>query len=639
MTTLSPVFLAESDTIWRGLRLMEHQARALGAAQESRLLIEAPTGGGKTWTAAVPLVEASDHGEGAIFVYPTNALADDQERSLCDLAERAGCAVGIVQSDGSWRGAPSAHVLICRVHAGMLDDVHTDLGGRFRGQQLSRLFQQLPPKPVWLVTNPDTLYLLLTARYALSPQIWSRVEPSRTLVLDEFHLYRGPALMRALCLIELAQRLLEVDRVRILSATLPAKTRELLERRLGFSRIEARPASHGRPVQHEVGFRVEAAEWQRATDGMTDVIAEQIGTLRDEARTNPGVPLVALRLSVLSAIALEDALAARGIRHEEIGVYRGLSSRAIRAMDGKSLVIGTSALEVGVDFKTTRLLFEAGSASSFAQRLGRVGRHQPGHAHFFTGARVADGLSHLGEGASRQEIFDRVSRLLGDDDELSEFVLSPWGAAVAAASFDALRSFATKRGNGELLVTVQSAEREIGVKLFANQLLLLTETVSHAVRRTLRNSLFRGTGGAIEVFDVRERMRRGSAELARYEVDLPTFYRRARWEETSGVSSNPTVRAWGSPRRVSLTLRGLTFVESGLHAPTPEQVELRIDGMATQWEKCLLERPHIVGLFPETIRSRLSWRETCFDSDGGRVALLDDDALVAAYISSRNSAT
>lgn len=637
MTVLNPVYLRESETTWRGLRLMEHQARALGAARESRLLIEAPTGGGKTWTAAAPLIEAVDHGEGAIFVYPTNALADDQEHSLCDLAERAGCPVGIVRPDGSCSGAPSAHLLICRVHAGMLDDVQADLGGRFRGQQLSRLLQQLPPKPVWFVTNPDTLYLLVTARYALAPQIWSRLEPSRTLVLDEFHLYRGPALIRALCLIELACRLLGVDRVRILSATLPVKTRELLERRLGFARIEARPASQGRPVQHEVELKIEAAEWQRATDRMTDIITQQIGALRREALKNPGVPLVALRLSVLSAIALEDALADRGIRHEEIGVYRGLSSRAIRAMDGKSLVIGTSALEVGVDFKTTRLLFEAASATSFAQRLGRVGRHQPGRAHFFTGARVADALSQLGEGASRQEVLERVGRLLGEDDELSDFVVSPWGAAVALAVFDALRSFATKHGNTDLVAMIEDAQRGIGARLFGSDQLIETGIVSRAVRRTLQESVFRGTGGVVEVFDVREKVRRGAAELARYEVDLATFYRRARWEDASETVTCPVIHSWGSPRQVSLALRGVTFGESGLHAPSPDQLELRVEGGATPWEKFLRERSRVVGLFPEAIRARLSWRETCFDSDSGRVALLDDNALVAAYLSSRGS--
>lgn len=58
------------------------------------------------------------------------------------------------------------------------------------------------------MTNPDTLYLLCTANYGLSPQIWSRLHTCRSIVFDEFHLYRGPMLVRALALIQLVGLLL-----------------------------------------------------------------------------------------------------------------------------------------------------------------------------------------------------------------------------------------------------------------------------------------------------------------------------------------------------------------------------------------------------------------------------------------------
>jgi CRISPR-associated helicase Cas3 len=625
--------------MWRGLRLMDHQARALDSGQAPNLLVEAPTGGGKTWAAAVPLLDVADRGEGAFFVYPTNALADDQQQSLCDLANLAGSPAGIVQPDGTWSGDPSPRILICRIHASMLDDVQTELGSRFRGEQLSRLLQRLPPKPVWFITNPDTLYLLATARYAVSPQIWSRLEPCRTLIFDEFHLYRGATLMRALCLMVLGRHLFGINRVRILSATLPAKTRELLEQQFDFECIEASVAAKGRVVQHEIRLEVEAAEAERATESMAEIIAAEIEALRSETRLNRRVPLVALRLSVLSAIQLEDALAARTIHYQEIGVYRGLSSRAIRAMNGKTLVVGTSALEVGVDFDTTRLLFEAASASSFAQRLGRVGRHRPGIARFFTSYRVAEALSRLVEQTPRDCLHDCMRKILGDDDDLADFLFSPWGWAVAKAAFDALRSFALRYESDDLAATADRAETDFAAKLFQGQPPDLSGSLSRAVRRALRSSMgFRGNNGSVEVFDVRERDRRGTAELATYEVDLATFYRRGRWQDTRRTSTRPVILGWGSSREVFITLQGITFAESGLHAPPGDKIELRIDGKATYWEKLLREHTHILGMFPETLRRHLSWRETCFDSDDGRVVLLDDDALVAAHIWSRISA-
>jgi len=39
------------------------------------------------------------------------------------------------------------------------------------------------------------------------------------------------------------------------------------------------------------------------------------------------------------------------------------------------LVVGTSAVDVGVDFRIHLLIFEAGDSAIFVQRLGRLGRH------------------------------------------------------------------------------------------------------------------------------------------------------------------------------------------------------------------------------------------------------------------------
>jgi len=49
---------------------------------------------------------------------------------------------------------------------------------------------------------------------------------------------------------------------------------------------------------------------------------------------------------------------------------------------------------------------------------------------------------------------------------------------------------------------------------------------------------FRGGPGSVEVYDVRERDRRGSDDLATYELDLVTFLRIARWK-TAGSAGQP----------------------------------------------------------------------------------------------------
>jgi DEAD/DEAH box helicase len=612
--------------------LMVHQATSLDLAEKPRVVLEAPTGAGKTWAGAVPLLDAADRGESAIFVYPTNALADDQQASLAALIRRAERVPGVVGSDGRVDPA-GADIMLWRLHAGVLDESREHVGGRSRGQTISRILEKLPPKPLWLVTNPDTLFLLCTARYGLSPQIWSRLQGCRSLVLDEFHLYRGPTLVRALALIELAGLLLGVDRIRVLSATLPSSVLDLLQKRFSFESIRPCPASNGRIVQHEIELDSAAVSGEAATDRIVDEIASRLATLRSE-RASGRVPLLVLRQSVLATVILEDRLAGRGIDRAEIGIYRGLSSRAIRSIDGKTLVLGTSSLEVGVDFDTSRLIFEALTAPSFAQRLGRLGRHGAGQALFLTNARVADVLSQLGD-CDRPTLLMTVAGVLAQDDDLAGFATSPWGFVVADATFRALEA----KGR-ELVAPKEFFDRVAEVRNgFVAALGVAQARPGEVVSRKVRDRLaaastFRGDVGSVEVYDVRERDRRGTDELARYDLDLCLFYRRACWQGAPD-DGDPLISGYSKPRPLSLRLDMDPPPGFGLHAPQSEQLQLRVDGKATQWESLLREREHVVGLFPASLRGSLSWREDVFDSDDHRIALLDDDAIVAAYVFGR----
>jgi hypothetical protein len=611
---------------------MVHQATSLDLAEKPRVVLEAPTGAGKTWAGAVPLLDGADRGESAIFVYPTNALADDQQASLAALIRRAERVPGVVGSDGRVDPA-GADIMLWRLHAGVLDESREHVGGRSRGQTISRILEKLPSKPLWLVTNPDTLFLLCTARYGLSPQIWSRLQNCRSLVLDEFHLYRGPMLVRTLVLIELAGLLLGVDRIRVLSATLPLSVLDLLQKRFSFESIRPCPASNGRIVQHEIELDSAAVSHEAATARIVDDVMAQLAALRSE-RTSGRVPLLVLRQSVLATVFLEDELARRGLDRAEIGIYRGLSSQAVRSIDGKTLVLGTSSLEVGVDFDTSRLVFEALTAPSFAQRLGRLGRHGPGQALFITNARVADVLSRLGD-CDRPTLLMTVAGVLAQDDDLADFATSPWGFVVADSTFRALEGKGRKlAAPGEFFDRIVKV-RDAFVAALGVAKSRPGEVVSRKVRdRLAAASTFRGDVGSVEVYDVRERDRRGTDELARYDLDLCLFYRRACWQGAPG-DGDPLISGYSKPRPLSLRLDMDPPPGFGLHAPQSEQLQLRVDGKATQWESLLREREHVVGLFPASLRGSLSWREDVFDSDDHRIALLDDDAIVAAYVFGR----
>lgn len=72
-------------------------------------------------------------------------------------------------------------------------------------------------------------------------------------------------------------------------------------------------------------------------------------------------------------LRLRSDLAAHGIT---VGENTGLTSRSQRIESYTcDLLVGTSTVDVGVDFQINFLLFESRDAGSFLQRLGRLGRH------------------------------------------------------------------------------------------------------------------------------------------------------------------------------------------------------------------------------------------------------------------------
>ncbi|MFM2065088.1 MAG: hypothetical protein RLZZ507_4759 [Cyanobacteriota bacterium] len=60
---------------------------------------------------------------------------------------------------------------------------------------------------------------------------------------------------------------------------------------------------------------------------------------------------------------------------------RAITQTALKNADKPVLVVGTSAVDVGVDFRIHLLIFEASDSATIIQRLGRLGRH-PGFLNY-----------------------------------------------------------------------------------------------------------------------------------------------------------------------------------------------------------------------------------------------------------------
>src|ERR1035438_2254371 len=135
----------------------------------------------------------------------------------------------------------------------------------------------------------------------------------------------------------------------------------------------------------------------------------ELQRLRAENQDSEYIPAVVIVNSVVNAIRLEDKLADSGFDRGSLAIIRGLSNRDIRSTKGKLLALGTSAIEVGLDFHCDYLFFEAIEAASFMQRFGRVGRHGPGKAVALVPPNAYSGMSRLPAEIDRTAFEERIN--------------------------------------------------------------------------------------------------------------------------------------------------------------------------------------------------------------------------------------
>jgi DEAD/DEAH box helicase domain-containing protein len=349
-------------------RLYAHQATAIEAAAAGRhVAIATPTASGKSLCFHVPVLEAlgRDPNARAIYLYPTKALARDQEASLLDLLGAADLGSGAVVYDGDTPG-----------------------DARRAARERSRV----------ILTNPDMLHAGILPHHPS----WARtLQNLRFIVVDELHTYKG---VFGSHVANVLRRLLRVaafhgSRPQLLGATATiGNPREHAARLFGVPTsdvtiIDESGAPRGRRrvflynppvVNEELGIRasyVKQAVWLAA-----DLVRASVPTIVfGQSRNAVEVMLRYLRDAVATSPRRTDRGAAGlGIDPSRIVAYRGgylpAERRAIerRLRDGEiACVVATQALELGIDIGELDAVVCAGYPGSIAatwQRFGRAGR-------------------------------------------------------------------------------------------------------------------------------------------------------------------------------------------------------------------------------------------------------------------------
>lgn len=346
--------------------LYEHQARAFIAAREERtraVVVATPTASGKSYCFHLPVLTSmlEDRDARALYLYPTKALARDQEASVRQLMQASGIETGAVVYDGDTPGDARRAI---RERTGIV------------------------------LTNPDMLHAGILPHHTA----WARTfQNLRYIVVDELHTYKGvfgshvanvlrrllriakfhgstPKLIGATATIgnpsEHAARIFGIREGNEGSAS-PQELVTITEN--GAPQGERRVFMFNPPVVNsELGIR--ASYVKQAVMLAADLVRAHVPTIVfGQSRNNVEIMLRYLRDRVGGDV---DPSRIMGYRGGYLPEQRREIERKLR--DGEVLcVIATNALELGIDIGGLDAVVCAGYPGSVAatwQRFGRAGR-------------------------------------------------------------------------------------------------------------------------------------------------------------------------------------------------------------------------------------------------------------------------
>lgn len=637
-----------------------HQAALLDLwYRHKTFLVTSKTGSGKTAAALIPIVEDPqiERGASAFFIYPTNALIEDQLRSICKTLDAFGRTYYVLDSMAEaafdQHSYSQAEVVLIRIDAETLEGFRKELHLRTKGMALLKTLKE--KKAMLLLTNPDTLFNILGLRYHRGHELWLFLQNFTTLVVDEFHMYGGVELAHMLFMLHYTRALGIFDRIILLSATPSQGVADLLERLLAPYDVSqgtiARAQVGEATVIHPVNLIALEPSGQ-----VVEVVLKKVKDLLDEVRAKHRsrditsyVPMVIILNSVHAAIWLEDRLVEElKIEREAIGVYRGLCDPSHRSLKDKMIVIGTSAIEVGVDFDCDYLIFEATDAANFIQRLGRVGRHRFGVAYLIAPPNVVSAMERYRDAyIEREELERNIQRWYEEADARAWFVTTYGGLLTSCILVERLKDLVqrdTRSAPEEKAAVLDKVEETTQAYACA----LGVESLYQMVKADLKLKgairwieayqgvhSFRASLPSVEVFDLREEKERKRS--GNYEVDLRTILTRAKIRkcEVPTEGGKPKVVIYGYGRYVP-PFADIRVGQLGKCYSLRELAKPLITGQpgASQLSNILEAENHILCVVPDSVKHTLDWRIATFKAPQGVMAF-DGDALLLKEIYKR----
>jgi CRISPR-associated endonuclease/helicase Cas3 len=360
----------------QGWRLSGHQVetyRALTESDAEVIFNTAMTGDGKSLAAFLPvLVNPQKH---VFAMYPTNELLRDQRKQLYKYMEYFGRSEREIPFDDLW-GAK-------------LERLQEQIAARRRDVVLKERFEN---KSI-ILTNPDIFNLIMNYSYGQKTFIFTEQELPYSLginfdyfLFDEFHIFKIPQFVAVMSAILYLQAQFPGTNRFIFSSATPV---DLLEGMLKGSGISPKVVQGQYTDVDQKGYRLvlhpaelhfhKLNERANAETWVREHVSEIVNFWKVSDGKAKGAIIVN---SVATARRLANWLDAELRPYNiSVGENTGLSDDARRKDSlNKDIVVGTSTIDVGVDFNINFLVFESLNGGTFLQRLGRLGRvkqHEP----------------------------------------------------------------------------------------------------------------------------------------------------------------------------------------------------------------------------------------------------------------------
>jgi len=358
-----------------GLRPFQQQLiDAIFTRKEKIITLEAPVGAGKTFAVRQLLERKEFQRCPIVLIYPTKILMESQVGSFKRELGENKVKIWPWETFDTQKiniFVYSTDTLVEYIKRNKLQTLQN------RGELIYRLFVNLEwfSKYGGVATSPDVLYLLIEGKYKNSKKILNFLQNS-LFIFDEFHCYYGLQTF-----IRLLDYLLEkvANKVILLSAT-PIKTNAFLEleKKYGVYNIsfgDSKGESYDECFNYSLEMYIESFRFTN--------ISETEKRLKDWLYMLPR-PCAIIFDSIFRLRHITQRLYNSGLIDANFKEWSGMVKDKELQVNDQTVVLATSAIEVGIDMKFKSLIFEASYWPSAIQRLGRVGRKEEGIAVMFT---------------------------------------------------------------------------------------------------------------------------------------------------------------------------------------------------------------------------------------------------------------